>query len=417
MMTSKTSAARLATFSVAAILVSLATFSARGQDRAGALFDRYFAARTSADASAAADAIVAAAVPFDEAWDRLEQGRTYAADVPKGIVSGTRQTAQGEFPYTLEVPQTYDPSKRYQVRIQLHGGIMRPEPAVRGTGGIGALAGAEQIYVLPISWRDAPWWGEDQLANVRGILDTVKRTYNVDENRVVVAGVSDGGTGAFYVAMRDTTPYAAFLPLNGFIMILGQPSVGIRDPLFPNNLRNKPFFIINGGQDQLYPTSLVGPYVQHMANGGVDVTYRPQPDGQHNTAWWPEMRDEFEAFVTAHPREPHPVQVTWQAPPVPASPSASEAPIVNRAHWILVDDVAAPRAEQPLSDLNERSMGSEPNFGIRATGMRITDVLAGSNAAAIGLLPDDIVRSINGRVLPRACRSSTCCRSRRTARR
>jgi hypothetical protein len=28
------------------------------------------------------------------------------------------------------------------------------------------------------------------------------------------------GTSAYYVAMRDTTPYASFLPLNGYIMIL-----------------------------------------------------------------------------------------------------------------------------------------------------------------------------------------------------
>ena len=59
-----------------------------------------------------------------------------------------------------------------------------------------------------------------QLENLDAILDTVKRTYNVDENRVVLSGVSDGATGLYYVAMRDTTPFASFLPLNGFMMVL-----------------------------------------------------------------------------------------------------------------------------------------------------------------------------------------------------
>jgi len=367
---------------------------------AGGLFDRYFRAETPADVSAAAEAIVAARVSFDEAWARLEQGRTYSADVAKGIVRGTRVSERGEFPYTLDIPQTYDPSRRYQVRVQLHGGITRPDPAVRGSGGIGNLAGADQIYVLPVSWRDAPWWGEAQLVNLRAILETVKRTYNVDENRVAVAGVSDGGTGVFYVAMRDTTPYASFLPLNGFIMILGQPSVDLRDPLFPNNLRNKPFFVVNGGRDQLYPTSLVDPYLEHLRSGGVDITYRPQPEGEHNTAWWPQVRDEFEGFVASHPREPHPVRLTWQAPFGPPSPSAIAAPLVNRAHWVVVNEVAPPAPLTPLPDVNNRSLGAEPNFGVRATGMRITEVLAGSNAAAMGILPNDIVRSINGRALP-----------------
>ena len=59
-----------------------------------------------------------------------------------------------------------------------------------------------------------------QVVNLRAILDRVKRTYNVDENRVVLSGVSDGGTGAYYVAMRETTPFASFLPLNGYLMVL-----------------------------------------------------------------------------------------------------------------------------------------------------------------------------------------------------
>ena len=71
----------------------------------------------------------------------------------------------------------------------------RQDGTIRGNGSIGALAGAEQIYVMPASWKDAPWWNTSQVENMRAIVDTVKRTYNVDENRVVLAGVSDGATG------------------------------------------------------------------------------------------------------------------------------------------------------------------------------------------------------------------------------
>jgi hypothetical protein len=365
-----------------------------------AAFEQYWAAQSPEEASTAAEAVIASGVSFHEARQRLARGRTYLPDVPRGIVPGVRRAGDIEFPYTVQIPENYDASRRYQVRIQLHGGVMRPEAVVRGSGGVGNLAGAEQIYVLPVAWRDAPWWSERQLANLRKILDAVKRRYNVDENRVVLAGVSDGATGAFYAAMRDTTPYASFLPLNGFIMILGQPSVGLRDPLFPNNLRNKPFFIVNGGRDRLYPTQLVEPYVRHLSDGGVDVTYRPQPDGEHNTAWWPEVRDEFEAFVAAHARNPHPASVTWQATAGDPTAAGEDMTLVNRAHWIVVDGIAPPRVESPLPDLNERSLGTEPNFGIRATGMRITSVLPGSSAEALGLLPDDLVRSVNGRQLP-----------------
>jgi hypothetical protein len=72
--------------------------------------------------------------------------------------------------------------------------MMRSDSRVVGPGTVGALTGVEQIYIVPYSWDAAPWWSDDQLLNLSAILDAAKRTYNIDENRVVVSGVSDGGT-------------------------------------------------------------------------------------------------------------------------------------------------------------------------------------------------------------------------------
>jgi poly(3-hydroxybutyrate) depolymerase len=351
---------------------------------------RHLVAALAIAAAAAAPAAQPAIDPaFAEAFADLRRGQAYDAGVPRGLVRLSHRVDGTEFPYTIDVPQTYDPSRRYQVRIQLHGGVSRPDPVARGNAA--ALAGAEQIYVMPVAWDAAPWWHPAQVDSLRVILDRLKRTYNVDENRVVVSGVSDGGTGAFYLAMRDTTPYASFLPLNGFIMILANPSSQIREQLFPNNLRNKPFFVVNGGRDPLYPTALVDPYVQHLQKGGVDLAYRPQPDGVHNTAWWPDVKDAFERFAAEHPREPHPANLTWEADEVP-----------SRAHWLVIEALGPRGAEEPLADLNERTVGTSPNFGVRADGMRVTMVMKGSNAESFGLQAGDLVERINGRAIPAA---------------
>ena len=109
--------------------------------------------------------------------------------------------------------------------------------------------------------------------------------------------------------MRDTTPFASFLPLNGVHRWCCATATSTFDgELFPNNLPNKPFFIVNGGQDPLYPTSLVEPFIEQMQSGGVRLIYLPQPEAVHNTAWWPEVKDAYEAFVREHPREPHPAR-------------------------------------------------------------------------------------------------------------
>lgn len=372
---------------------------ARQPAATGAVLERFVSAATAEEAASLAPDVVATDVTFDEAYARLKRGRTYSAEVPRGVVRESRRSGATEFVYTIDVPESYDPSRPYQVRVQLHGGVMRPDGAPRGDGSIGALRGvADQIYVIPNSWREAPWWTETQTENITAILDAVKRRYNVDENRVVLSGVSDGATATYYLAMRDTTPYAAVLPLNGFILVLRNRDVGIREALYPHNLTNKPFFVVNGGQDPLYPASRVTPYMEHFKAAGLDVTYRPQPEGGHNTSWWPTLKDEFEAFVTSHPRQPHPDRLTWET---------DEPARRGRAHWLVIDTLAETGAASmnaaaaELPDLNDFPAGTMMNFGIRTSGSRVTSVLPGSNAEKFGLKPEDVVVSINNQAVPR----------------
>src|SRR5215467_661503 len=181
---------------VVAALASVVLSAAQGATPAvDTAFSDFFTARTAPAASDAADRIVASGIGFDEAFARLRKGRAYARDVPRGVVQGSYRGEAGEFFYTLDVPESYSPARRYQVRVQLHGGVGRIETSTPLRAASNArLAGAEQIYVMPYAWREAPWWSGRQIENLRAILDVVKRTYNVDENRVVLFVMSDGAT-------------------------------------------------------------------------------------------------------------------------------------------------------------------------------------------------------------------------------
>src|SRR5215475_15378377 len=234
-------------------------------------FQKFWDAHSPGDASRLIDGVIKSGVSYDEALRRLKQGRSYAAQKSGVVMTTNRTEDKVEHYYAVTVPAAYDPARRYQVRFQLHGGVMgRTTNQPRNSGDIGALAGTEQFYVIPYSWSDAPWWTDDQVLNLNTIIDTLKRTYNIDENRVVVSGVSDGGTGAYFIAMRETTPFASFLPLNGYLMVLAARDIddGL---MFPGNLRNKPIFAVNGGRDPLYPTRVVEPYIEHLKHGGVAV--------------------------------------------------------------------------------------------------------------------------------------------------
>ena len=307
-------------------------------------FQRFWGTRSPEEAGQVVSSIVKTGVSFDEASRRLKAGRTYGPQ-QTGVIKLSNRTNGVEHWFSVNVPAGYSPARRYQVRFQLHGGVNgRDTNQPRGTGEIGNLAGAEQFYVLPYSWTESPWWGDDQVMNLEAIVDALKRNYNIDENRVALSGVSDGATGAYFIAMRSTTPYASILPLNGFIMVLSNGDID-DDQIFPNNLRNKPLFVINGGKDRLYPTAAVEPYTNFLKANGVSIDYHPQPNGEHNTAWWPEMKDTYEKFVADHPRDPHPDTLTWEATTVAH----------GRAHWLVIDQFGAqPDDSKSMADINVR---------------------------------------------------------------
>ena len=373
---------------VACAAVGLSAGQPAARPTADAAFASFFQAADQKQAAAGVGEIVASGVSFEEAFRRLKQGRPYSREVPRGAVQRSHRTETGEYFYSLDIPETYDPTRKYQVRLQLHGGVGRIEENVPPKSSTtGRLMGAEQIYVMPYAWRDAPWWSGRQIENLRSIIDAVKRTYNVDENRIVLAGVSDGGTGAYFVAMRDTTPFASFLPLNGFIMVLKNETSEDEGDLSPNNLLNKPLFVVNGGRDPIYPTSTVDPYIEHLKGAGVVLDYRPQPNAAHDTSWWPDVKESFEQFVADHPRRPLPDTLTWESGP-PNIPS--------RSHWLVIERLAPARsAAAALADANRMTIRPAADFGIRASGTRVNRVVKGSNAEQIGMRAGDRVVALN----------------------
>jgi hypothetical protein len=363
----------------------------RAQQATDTLFDRWWSAATPDAAAAVGEEIAASGISFDAALSRLEAGRPYSRRAPTGIVRSSRQENGIEFYYALNVPADYDPARSYPVRFHLHGGVTVPEDnQPRGNGDIGALAGGEpHVYVLPSGWVDAPWWSDRQVRNLREILRAVKRTYNIDENRVSLSGVSDGGTSAWFVAIRDPAPYASFVAMIGSLMVLRERAL-VRNDLFPNNLSNRPFFVVNGALDPLYPTALVEPVLRHLKERGVKIEYRPQLTGAHNTVWWPEVRPEVDEFLRRSRRTALPDTVTWEC-----SDGAAQA----RAGWVRIDRVRAAK-ERQLADLNLMPMPPTREFGVMALGTRVTTVVVGSSAARVGLRRGDIVMSVDGAALP-----------------
>ena len=132
-------------------------------------FKVFWEAKNTQEAAKLAPDIVNSGVTFEEAFKHLKTGRPYFGERRKGRGQGQLSGARARFLLCLIFRLNHS-AHRYQVRFQLHGGVVRPSNQPRGDGTIGVFARAEQIYVMPYAWADAPWWSEAQIREPETIL-------------------------------------------------------------------------------------------------------------------------------------------------------------------------------------------------------------------------------------------------------
>jgi dienelactone hydrolase len=333
---------------LALLLGGVATYSVDGAVNIDAAFKAFWDAPNASAAEKASHAVLASGVSFDEAWTRLKAGRTYSNE-KTGLIRRPSSVGGVTIDNIVEIPAEYDPTKRWRLRVQLHGGVgrdLRDDPQPQSA----RLPGEPQIYLEPQAYWEAAWWHTSQVDNILALLDFVKRKYNVDERQTYITGISDGGTGTFFVALREANPWAACLSLNGQPLVLANRDARIEGNLYLGNLANCPLYIVNGDHDPLYPAETVTPIVDAMAKAGVMPVYHIQPNERHDVHWWPEERASYEMFVHSHPRPAHPERLSWET---------DRTDRFNRVRWLVIDKLRMRSpAAQTLEDVNVFTYGA-----------------------------------------------------------
>jgi poly(3-hydroxybutyrate) depolymerase len=341
----------LPTLAAAVLTMTAAAQSSPPPAKIDAAWRAFWDADSPARAEKAAQEIVASGATLDAVRDRLRSGRGY----------GTQPTGRVELPTTVagitldnvaEVPAGYTPDRAWPLRVSLHGGVGRPAPAAGESAGrplTNRIPGGDEIVLHPRAWAEAEWWTFDQVTNVGRLVERLKRSYNVDESRIYITGISDGGTGVYFFAMRAATPWAACMPLNGHPLVLANPDTGADGELFASNLANCPIEAVNGGKDRLYPAASVQPFVDMFKRGGIPFVWHVYPDANHDTSWWPEERPAYEAFLAAHPRAAQPESVTWET---------ERTDRYNRFRWLVIDKLGKRSSDVMLPDVNVFDTGA-----------------------------------------------------------
>lgn len=346
------------------LTLTVVTASAQKPADLDKAFADFWKADDARGAERAAERIVKAGVDFDTAYARLQAGRIYGKEKTGEFSMRFTAGAGVLFNNVIGIPAAYSPERPWQLRVQLHGGVNRQTQTVSGgvaleddesseRGGrapslsrrrpANRIPGESQIYVFPSGSAGAAWWHAHQVDNILRLVDHVKRRYNVDESRIYLTGISDGGTGTYYMAMKDPTIWSAFLPLNGSIKVLGNPAIRADGDLYAGNLVNRPFYIVSGGRDPLYPAEHIATHVEAFNRMGVSLVFRPQANAGHDTSWWQYERSLFEQFVKQKPRAAHPARVSWET---------ERTDRFNRADWLIIDRLGPGGGDGSFADLD-----------------------------------------------------------------
>ncbi|MEE2888513.1 MAG: hypothetical protein VX951_13870 [Planctomycetota bacterium] len=199
---------------------------------------------------------------------------------PTGKIHDRKLTLQGDKiagVYTLYVPGDYDPLKPTALFVGLHGG----GPTDDGKGVLGngrqafglyssQLRKRNYIAVFPTALR-APWRSGVNDPWIRALVAEIQALYNIDLNRVYLAGHSMGGYGTWHFGPKYCDRWAAIAPMSG------GGSNGIKQ------LRDTSTFVYlyHGADDRVVGCRNSRAAAKQMLSGGNDFIYTELPDSGH----------------------------------------------------------------------------------------------------------------------------------------
>jgi prenyltransferase beta subunit/predicted esterase len=132
----------------------------------------------------------------------------------------TVKTEQGERKYSLYVPEGYDGTRVFPVILFLHGAGERGQDGVTpAQTGIGPVIfnrphGVPALVVFPQARQTWAAGSADSNAALKA-LDDVMTSFATDPHRVVLTGLSMGGSGSWRLATAHPERFAAVVPICG----------------------------------------------------------------------------------------------------------------------------------------------------------------------------------------------------------
>lgn len=178
--------------------------------------------------------------------------------------------------FSFYVPEAYTPDRAWPLVMALHGGSGAGRSFLwswlRDARSFGA------ILVAPTA--TGPTWalmGEDtDTPNLARITGLIRARYNIDPARMLLTGLSDGGTFCYVSGLQDASPFTHLAPVAATFHPLMAEAAG------PARIDGLPIHIVHGALDWMFPVEVARHTRDALAKAGAAVTYREIADLSHS---------------------------------------------------------------------------------------------------------------------------------------
>ncbi len=205
--------------------------------------------------------------------DRLAAG-AMRADVRTGIMHAGNDTSErGGF--SVYVPEDYDAARAHPLVMALHGGS--------GHGRLFLWSWLREarsrgvILVAPTAIGDTWSLMEPQAdsANLARVLEQVAQSWNVDRARLLLTGMSDGGTFTLLSGLDEDSPFTHLGPVAASFhpLLLAMAA--------PRRVMGLPVYLVHGALDWMFPVSTARTAHRALTAAGAKVAYREIADLSH----------------------------------------------------------------------------------------------------------------------------------------
>ena len=191
--------------------------------------------------------------------------------VPVGILhTGLDDNPYARSALSLYVPESYDGSRAWPLVVALHGGFGHGRDFLWTW--LREARSREFILLAPTS-AGSTWSISRPETDFIPLVERVKdifSQYNVDRDRILITGISDGATFALICGLKQQTPFTAIAPVSG-VLVPGDLS----------QVKSRRIFWVHGALDWMFPVDRAIQGCKELSASGADVTLRIIQDLAH----------------------------------------------------------------------------------------------------------------------------------------